>query len=580
MLKRIRLVSLRTRAILFVSLALLPLGLIAIWLTSMIVEDERQASERALIALSEKAAVRERQIIERAIGGAAALATTAHALDENPELCQTVLRQFVRNSTLYGFVAFHGAKGIFECASVPLSRVPATNDVLTSLKEKRIIGIFRESEDTAIGGPSLVVATPVFEDAQYEGRLQLHVTRGAFRTDIDAQSGARPANVITFNSFGDILTSEKGADVTQAELPRDIRPEALVTPEQFTFEAQSRSGRTRRYVVLPLTPGMVYALAAWPTDLALLQVNDGYWRTSLLAVTMWLVSVVTVYLVMHYLVIKGLARLHGQMSHFSTDRALPEGAITGKGELFEMERNFRMLAQTVVREEAELENSVREKNVLLKEVHHRVKNNLQLINSIINMVLRGKPSAETRQIVRRLQDRVMALASVHMLIYQAQSVDRMDAAPIIEEVVNQSVALGLPKGTPSDVTLSLTPVMLFPDQALPLTLLVSEAITNAIKYSGDAGLKISVTLSLSGPAETSRQASGELIISNMVGRRAQEVESTALGTKLMRAFAAQLGGTITSQEQGGFYRLHITFPVEGFSPEEEDAPLTREEDAV
>ena len=242
MLKRIRLVSLRTRAILFVSLALLPLGLIAIWLTSMIVEDERQASERALIALSEKA-VRERQIIERAIGGAAALATTAHALDENPELCQTVLRRFVRNSTLYGFVAFHGAKGIFECASVPLSRVPATNDVLTSLKEKRIIGIFRECEDTAIGGPSLVVATPVFEDAQYEGHLRLHVTRGAFRTDIDAQSGARPANVITFNSFGDILTSEKGADVTKAELPRDIRPEALVTPEQFTFEAQSRSGK-------------------------------------------------------------------------------------------------------------------------------------------------------------------------------------------------------------------------------------------------------------------------------------------------------------------------------------------------
>ena len=154
----------------------------------------------------------------------------------------------------------------------------------------------------------------------------------------------------------------------------------------------------------------------------------------------------------------------------------------------------------------------------------------------------------------------------------------MDAAPIIEEVVNQSLALGLPKGNPSDVTLSLTPVTLYPDQALPL--LVSEAITNAIKYSGDAGLKISVTLSLSGPAETSRQASGELIISNMVGRSAQEVESTALGSKLMRAFAEQLGGTITSQEQDGSYRLHITFPVEGFSPAEEDAPLTREEDAV
>ena len=138
----------------------------------------------------------------------------------------------------------------------------------------------------------------------------------------------------------------------------------------------------------------------------------------------------------------------------------------------------------------------------------------------------------------------------------------------------------MPKGNPSDVTLSLTPVTLYPDQALPLPLLVSEAITNAIKYSGDAGLKISVTLSLSGPAETSRQASGELIISNMVGRSAQEVESTALGIKLMRAFAAQLGGTITSQEQDGSYRLHITFPVEGFSPAEEDAPLTREEDAV
>ena len=71
-----------------------------------------------------------------------------------------------------------------------------------------------------------------------------------------------------------------------------------------------------------------------------------------------------------------------------------------------MEVDFAQMTDRVLREEAEIENRLHEQKVLLREVHHRVKNNLQLISSIINMQMRQIDSPEGRLVLRRIQDRV------------------------------------------------------------------------------------------------------------------------------------------------------------------------------
>ena len=86
-----------------------------------------------------------------------------------------------------------------------------------------------------------------------------------------------------------------------------------------------------------------------------------------------------------------------------------------------MNRDFLSMAEGILQDEAELEDALREKSLLIREVHHRVKNNLQLIASIMNMQIRRSRNSETTSVVRRLQDRVLGLARVHRQMYEAQT---------------------------------------------------------------------------------------------------------------------------------------------------------------
>jgi two-component sensor histidine kinase len=89
-------------------------------------------------------------------------------------------------------------------------------------------------------------------------------------------------------------------------------------------------------------------------------------------------------------------------------------------ELQSLAENFDRMTNIVVRDEVALEDSLREKIVLKKEAHHRVKNNLQLISSIMNMKIRLAKNEETRTVLSRLQGRVRKLETIHRDLYKSQ----------------------------------------------------------------------------------------------------------------------------------------------------------------
>ncbi|MFK7763819.1 MAG: sensor histidine kinase [Roseobacter sp.] len=553
-----------------VTIALLPLGLIAISQTHQIIRDQEETAERALLAQTEEAAARERRIMERAIGTATAMGNTAHSLQEDPALCRSTLSRFENGSALYSFLGFTPAAGSMGCYSGP-STTPSENGMLETLAKEQKLGLFINRNATPPGASVLVVATPAFENGDYVGHMQLHIPHANFET-AEELNGDRPLGLITFNRNGEILTSERVLSNARGLLPKGVALSDLAREETYTFIAESVNGYTRVYALVPLVSENAYALGTWNTDTALLESDDPYWRTIILAVTMWVASLLVVFLIMQLLVIRAIQRLKAQVRLFRDQRTVPMDAVTAKGELFDLETDFRELTETIIREEAQLEDAVHEKNVLLKEVHHRVKNNLQLINSIINMILRGAYSEETRIVVRRLQDRVMALASVHRSIYQAQSMDRVDAAEIVREIVNQGVAIGLPRGSDVDVKLDLQSVSLYPDQAMPLSLLVSEAVTNALKYVGGPAPEISVRLLRSTGGVEQGMGKATLCVSNTTGDTVDDQSGTGLGSQLVRAFAHQLEGELLTTAESNRYALDVTFQIAQFDPEHDVYP--------
>ena len=206
-----------------------------------------------------------------------------------------------------------------------------------------------------------------------------------------------------------------------------------------------------------------------------------------------------------------------------------------------MEETFDTMVERITRDTAELENNLHEKNVLLKEVHHRVKNNLQLIASIINMEVRKSRADETKATLRRIQDRVLGLATVHSNLYHTARLANLRADGLLEDILDQVVKSALPPNSPIKVDVEIEEVILSPEQAVPLSLLATETVTNAIKYTGQlksgASPKIVIELRKTGP-DTCRFS-----VTNTTGEKDADLtaSSSGLGRQLIDAFASQLG---------------------------------------
>ena len=230
---------------------------------------------------------------------------------------------------------------------------------------------------------------------------------------------------------------------------------------------------------------------------------------------------------------------------------------------------FVTMTEQIVHDEAVLENSIHEKDVLLREIHHRVKNNLQLIASITNMQIRKARNSETKFVLKRLQDRVLGLATIHRNLYQADVLSNVRADTLIYELTQHISKTSLPSDADVKFELDVAPVSLYPDQAVPLSLLVTEAATNAMKYLGrpkDGPPWISIVLK---PQD--EEGKVHLTVANSIGTplgSAPVDEGPGLGSQLISAFVMQLGAVSTVTEDEGRYTIDVKFSPSDFGTED------------
>jgi len=133
--------------------------------------------------------------------------------------------------------------------------------------------------------------------------------------------------------------------------------------------------------------------------------------------------------------------------------------------------------------EEKISASLREKETLLKEIHHRVKNNLQIISSLLNLQSRNIGDEKLEGIFRECQDRITAMASVHSLLYKSQNFAEVDFGEYIRETA--SLLLRSYKTGSSAISLAIHAenVLLPIDTAIPCGLIINELVTNSLKYA-------------------------------------------------------------------------------------------------
>jgi len=190
-----------------------------------------------------------------------------------------------------------------------------------------------------------------------------------------------------------------------------------------------------------------------------------------------------------------------------------------------------------------LEEKINEKETLLKEVHHRVKNNLQTVSSLLSLQSRNAPDAATKELLKSSQNRVISMAMVHEMLYMREDISKIGYRSYVQELAEYLVRSI--KGTSSNITLDIDiPEMkLNIDTAIPLGLLINEAVTNALKYGivDDSQGHIFIKL---------RKGEGDEYLLNIGDTGVGYAETInhkttkSLGLKLIHNLARQLRGSI------------------------------------
>lgn len=196
-----------------------------------------------------------------------------------------------------------------------------------------------------------------------------------------------------------------------------------------------------------------------------------------------------------------------------------------------------------------LQDALAQNRVLFQEIHHRVKNNLQLVSSLIR--LQQAPTAMKDDLIRR----IAAMSAVHQHIYESDQFGVLDAEAYLDKLL-----AGLRDAAPPGVVLEwrLAPLRLSPDQALPLGLIVNEVVLNAFKHGFPEGRAGKVSVVIERPLEGDDAILS--IADNGVGMTETPSGGVGLGTRLIGGLAGQLEGKSTIVRDNGV-RFELRFPV-------------------
>jgi two-component sensor histidine kinase len=208
--------------------------------------------------------------------------------------------------------------------------------------------------------------------------------------------------------------------------------------------------------------------------------------------------------------------------------------------------------------EAALRGALAQKEVLLQEVHHRVKNNLQVMTSLLNLQAGAVPDPQLRRILEDSRQRLQAIAFMHEIFHRTTDLERLEVRPYLRTLLDHLFRVYHLPGQDVRLSLELAALAWDINQAMTCGLILHELVSNSLTHAfplGRAG-EIAVTLAPEPPGRCT-------LVVRDTGVGLPEgfdlATTRSLGLRLVGLLARQLEGTLTLARNGGT-RVTITFP--------------------
>jgi PAS domain S-box-containing protein len=222
----------------------------------------------------------------------------------------------------------------------------------------------------------------------------------------------------------------------------------------------------------------------------------------------------------------------------------------------EEDRVVIILIDVTLRKEAEqaLKATLDIQNTLLMEIHHRIKNNLQAVSSILDLGILETDIPEARKVIWDGQARINAMALVHEKLYQSDDPQRVDLKPYVEDLVRNIARTFNREGLPIGLNIDVQELKLNSETAVSCGLIINELVTNVFKYAYPDGRMGTLTLRL-GEQEEGLYS---LIVSDDGRGIPSECEMESMGLSIVESLALQLDGSLEIASNGGT-RITVQF---------------------
>ena len=556
---------LRLRLLFWIILALLPaaaLALIQGWdRVSRDVSDVRERliqTAKATGADTETLLASEEQILR-------SLANVPEVREGTAD-CGTALKNALKGLSYFTNIGRANADGEILCAAVPPE---GTTDVSTRPwwpNADQRMGFFVTPQIYSNIAKREVLAgvLPLQSSARrFDGVMVVTLDVGWLDSLLAADVQPEGAVAGIFDSAGTLIASNNRPAARQIFGTR-VRA-ASVRSELMSSSAPD--GTAYSYTVVPLPGEFAYAAYAMRdsdlfTGTYLHVATDLLLPVLMLGAASLAIWIATDRLITRWIVyLRRIATAYGRGHYAIRPAALAEAP----SEFRLLGETFSNMAASVQDRDRELRDALEQKSLLIKETHHRVKNNLQIVMSLLSLQAGKLKDPASQSALKQAQARVNALALVHRILHEIEDLDAVDVKALLHDLAHQIQEGFGAERRDLRLELEIASRRLPSDLAVPLTLFTVEALTNAFKHAYPQGtrggiIRVSLLPVEDGKLRLTVEDDGQ-------GVELQDSGGQGIGSRLIQAFAQQVGGvTNVASREGGGTIVTLTFADPLFQP--------------
>jgi two-component sensor histidine kinase len=545
--------SLRARLLIFVSIALWPIAVVSIFQGIERADADRSSIRDRMVQSAQALAGDEDDLLASAEQITRAISNISAVSAVTPE-CDSVLKEALIGVTYFSNLMRIGRDGTVVCSALPHAEA-------LNLSALSIFSRARQAAGFVVSGeiPSAVLQRPVvagmlpLRDAQgvFQGALSIELDTGWLDSLMRSHARSPGAVVFIADKNHHILGSNDRA-VAQALIDGASQPQN----SSNLREARDAAGNNWRFSEIALQGGPLFIGYAMKESALFSATYLSVATDFLMPVLMIMLAWTAIWFATEQQVTRWILYLRRISAAYRGGHYAIRPSLTGApAEFTALGQGFSDMANSIQDRDQRLRDAVEQKSVLIREIHHRVKNNLQVVMSLLSLQVGRVRDPSARQALVQAQARINALVVVHRILHEIEYQPTVDLKRIIAELARQ-IAEGMSSDNSKLVcNEDLESVTVSGDFAIPLALFVTEVLTNTFKHAFPLGRAGTVSLSLTSLGNQLR-----LVIADNGEGYDDSAESDGLGRRLIQSLAQQIQGQVQIKTAPGKgTRTELTF---------------------